>query len=586
VVIVADNKYTYEEIGKIIGKRNMLGTAVSFDDEESALKSIQGAVNTGARLIEIASLGRHGAARSFGLSSALISEVRRIAKFNNLKINLHASPYISNIAGFDNRGFYPELRSQAVREVKAAIDVASAIDAGILVLHANGFPRSLSDIDSGVFSEGAIRTYYLVDPRNEQIIAALSEQDAVFIPEQAKDRGSPLWLLDRNRQPLRDSLDGKPIPRLATDANGRIRGETVSFGEFIRREKKQGKSINQIVKDFLYMQRAGEVNRVYLALVHAERSLSDAQERRDRLQETLSYYRTLNGTLSSEERWRLERSIQDSLSSRGISVPADIRSVVSLLEDELQANQHIIEASRQSITQGWPQLSQVIASLREIRLLEEHGLEVMAEAIAELGEYCLSKDDANPIYLAIENLAVPQIFGSSASELLQIIDTSRKKLALRLQERGYGNSESKRLARELIGATLDIGHLNSFRQYYHGDSFNKWMSSEVRELSKSGTIYNLHVSDNRGDDSHLLLGEGNIPIKELLRVLVNDDYKGYVVVEGTGSPGVIKHAFNLLGVLPRATDDELIRPFTPRQALYGLRWKDDPELPRFGREGD
>lgn len=393
-----ENKYTFEEIGKLIGKRNILGTAVSFDDEEGALKGIQGAINTGARLIEIASLGRHGAARNFGFSSSLISEVRRIAKFNNLKINVHISPYI-NISGFDNRGFSPELRSQAIHEVKAAIDFAYAIDAGLLVLHPNSFPRSLSDIDSEVFSEGAIRSYYLVDPRNEQIIASLSEQDAVFIPEQAKDGGSPLWLMDRNRQPLLDSLSRKPIPRLATDANGRIRGEEVSFAEFIRREKKQGKSLNEIVKDFLYLQRAGEVNRVYLSLVHAERALSEAQERRDRLQETLSYYRTLNGTLSSGERWRLERSIQDSLSSRGISVPADIRSVVSLLEDELQANQHVIEASRQSIAQGWPQLSQVIEGLREIRLLEEHGLGVIAEVIAELGEYCLSKDDTNPICL-------------------------------------------------------------------------------------------------------------------------------------------------------------------------------------------
>lgn len=341
---MSEDRYTFEEIGKLIGRRNILGTAVSFDDEENALKGIQGAVNTGARLIEIASLGRHGAARNFGFSSSVISEVRRIAKFNNLKINVHVSPYI-NISGFDNRGFSPEIRSQTVREVKAAIDFACAIDAGVLVLHPNSFPRSLSDIDSEVFSEGTIRTYYLVDPRNEQIIAALSEQDAVFIPEQAKDRGSPLWLLDRNRQPLLDSLSRKPIPRLATDAKGRIRGEEVSFGEFIRREKRQGKSLNQIVKDFLYQQRVGEVNRVCLALVHAERSLSEAQTRRDRLHDTLEYYSNLNGTLSSEERWRLERSIQDSLSSRGISVPADIRSVVSLLEDELQVNQRMPQGS-------------------------------------------------------------------------------------------------------------------------------------------------------------------------------------------------------------------------------------------------
>jgi len=36
--------------------------------------------------------------------------------------------------------------------------------------------------------------------------------------------------------------------------------------------------------------------------------------------------------------------------------------------------------------------------------------------------------------------------------------------------------------------------------------------------------------------------------------------------------------------VPRASDDELERGFNPRDAVSGLRWKDDPERPSFGKD--
>ena len=349
--------------------------------------------------------------------------------------------------------------------------------------------------------------------------------------------------------------------------------------------KKEGRPLDEIIKSFLHVQRASEINRVYLRLLEAESALTDAQSRRDRLQDTLEYYRNLNRTFAPEDRWRLERNIQDRLNSAGIAVPSDLRSVESLLVDELQANQGIIEASRQSLTQGWPQLSNVIEQLREIKPLKDYGLEKIADAIAELTEYSIGVRNDNPIHLAIENLASPQMYGSSASELLEIIEESRKRLAFRLQERGRRSSESKSSAKEFIGATLDIGHLNVCRQFYRGDAFHKWMVSQARDLANANVIFNLHLSDNRGmDDSHLLIGEGNSPIKEILGALLDFGYKGFIVVESAGSPAAVRHAMNLFGILPRETVDELERDFNPRDAISGLKWKDDPERPSFGRD--
>ena len=573
----------YEEFGKFLNKNNIkIGAAISFENENSLLEGIQGAVNAGVQHIEIASLAQHGGSRSFGLSSSMTSEARRIAKLNGVTLGVHASPFL-NICGFENNGFSMETRSRAIREAKATIDFAYTIKAALVVIHPNSFPRPVSEIDPEVFSSDGAGTYYLVDPRSEEIMS-ISEQESVFIPKQAKDaKGNLLWLLDRDRKHILDPVTGKSVPRLAVDPDGRIRGEQISFAEYARRMKKEGNTISEAVKAFIHLQRAGEINRAYLQLMGAERTLAEAQSRRDRLQDTLEYYRNLDGALPPEERYRLERTMHDSLNSSGIAVPSDVRSVRSLLEDELRDNQRIIEASRQSLVQGWPQLSGAIEQLRNVAVLKDYGLEKIAEAIAELGEYSIACADGNIIHLSIENLASPYMYGSCAKELLEIIKESRRLLAIRLQKNGYGESESKRLSASCVKATVDIGHLNLCRQFYTGGSFNKWVVSQVKNLDD--VISNIHLSDNRGmDDSHLLVGEGNAPIKEALSALPDLGYKGYVVIEGAGSPTAVRHTMSLFGIVPKATDDELERDFNPRDAVSGLKWKDDPERPLFGEQ--
>jgi len=581
---MSEDRYTYEEIGKLFGKK--LGIAVSFNDEGSLLKSIQATVNSGVQHIEIASLGRDGVARSFGLSSSLISEIRRISKLSDVSFAVHISPDL-NLSGLENSGFSLERRNYAIRHAKAPIDFARAINANLVVLHPNAFRRPISNVEGGVFQDEAIKMYYLIDPRTEAVIGGISEQDIVYMPKQAKDSsGRPMWLLDRDRKPILYLATGQPIPRLATDANGRIINEQISFAEYMRRAKKSGKQDKDIIKEFLYLQTAGELNSVYLRLLDAERALSESQIRRDRLNDTFDYYNRLSRSTPPEENWRLDRNVRDRLSTYNIVVPSETRSISSLLEAELQDNQHTIEAARQTLARGWPQLSNMLEQFRQVNLLEEHGLEKLSEAIAEIAEYCFSVSNRdNPICLTIENLPQPEMFGSATLELLEIIDESRKVFAVRLQKKDYSNSESKRLSREFIRVTLDIAHLNLFRKFYQGDSFTKWMLSGVKELAQSDAICNFHLSDNKGlEDTHLRIGDGNTPIKETLRVLADADYKGFLVVESAGVPEATRHTLNLFGVVPRATDDELQRGFTPRQALYGLKWKDDPERPLFGKD--
>ena len=57
--------------------------------------------------------------------------------------------------------------------------------------------------------------------------------------------------------------------------------------------------------------------------------------------------------------------------------------------------------------------------------------------------------------------------------------------------------------------------------------------NEVEKLAKSGVIGNVHLADNFGyHDTHLVPGQGNIPLNEIMRTLKKHGYNDKMAVEG------------------------------------------------------
>src|SRR3989338_8534643 len=143
--------------------------------------------------------------------------------------------------------------------------------------------------------------------------------------------------------------------------------------------------------------------------------------------------------------------------------------------------------------------------------------------------------------IAMENL-FPETYGSHPDELKELVSGSRDKFAELLKQRGMSQQEAQNKAHEHITATLDTGHINMWRKYWQGDpkktmsendeEYNKWMLSKIGDLTRSGIIGHVHLDDNYGyQDDHLAPGEGNTPVREILKVLKASDYKGKLIVE-------------------------------------------------------
>ncbi|MCF7910219.1 TIM barrel protein [Candidatus Pacearchaeota archaeon] len=116
--------------------------------------------------------------------------------------------------------------------------------------------------------------------------------------------------------------------------------------------------------------------------------------------------------------------------------------------------------------------------------------------------------------ISIENL-YPGMAFAYGEDMKNLINSSREKFVQKALEKGLSKSEAEKKAQEIIGMTLDVGHLNIAKKQGFKD---KDLRKEVEQIAKY--VKHVHLTDNFGySDSHLPPGMGNVPFKELLEEL-------------------------------------------------------------------
>ena len=169
--------------------------------------------------------------------------------------------------------------------------------------------------------------------------------------------------------------------------------------------------------------------------------------------------------------------------------------------------------------------------------VEDFAMEKSAKTFANVALHGLKtyKDKAPTIN--IENV-FPGMAFTPAEDWQELIKQSRDQFVDRAikskSEGGLGISESKAReeAERIIGATLDVGHLNVARKKGYTE---KELLEEVKKIAKD--VKHVHLTDNFGyGDTHLPPGMGNVPIKEIMEELEQKGYGGKKIVESPGWP--------------------------------------------------
>ncbi len=519
--------------------------------------------------------------------------LKELAEIAEVNLTTHASFGIGGLSGMDRYGnFSPEYKKFALNEIKRAIEFAADVaDGGPVVVHSGEFPRPISDEpwakdpkapDGYRFiaykEEPESAVIGIVDKRTGRVFHQVrkgvevatpkwkvAEKDYTYVAETDYPRlGIRKGDLVRVRKgDYVDYLGRKVAPEDRVPdydpETGRFKIEMKTWKDFEREAEKINKEMaaklgrplrydEMILPEEVYVKSTLAVDEAHAkgwALEYARHFDKYVKELK-RLEEAYTLWKKEEEKVPPEKRHKLAIRLKSELEELGIIVPREEKKLPSeLIKEKMRLIRREIEHAKQASTAQEQQAKQAemlreyAESSRKYALRESYG--GYAEAGLAAWEATRRKKTKKPIFVAIENL-YPENYGGHPEELRNLVKNARKVMEDILVKRGLSRKEARDAARTHIKITLDTGHLNMWRKYWHDDpkksvdendaEFKKWMLKEVEQLAKEDMIGNVHLSDNFGyQDEHLIPGTGIAPVKEIVETLRKYGYKGPLTVE-------------------------------------------------------
>ena len=578
-----------------------LGTAelgTTTNPMGNTLDSLKSRIMEGAGRLEFEFIGKGKGnsqaptPESFGVKER--QDMRELVTINDIKTSVHASVHTESLAGFGQGGFDGSRREAALKEIKRAIDFAGDVtDGGAVVFHFSEWQRPLTYAGKrtlknekqwmfkGYDTEEKDTQLLVVDNRTGKFIEGIQKDKEVYEPiyktiaNENKDligqmveiKTSDGTTIHHKVQP--DdwvTVDGKVIPRDSKDpsllfervpewdkSHTNFKVRKLTWDDFVKRAEEWNKKNphEQVTPEELFARTELE-NTV---LQHKGSSLFHAshydrlRERKEKLREALRLYETYEGNLPPAERERFKRLVGGDLVRGDLKLPSEI------LRQELEETENQMRYIHESSASADARAQQAIDMLKHMETAEKYGLKRSAEVIGKVGllarEQTKRKKLKNPLYAAPENYD-EHFYGSHPEEMRELIKKSREWMAEQLyREKKVGSiQEGLQEAKKHIKATLDIGHMNMWRQYFNPldeqgkekyktaeereKAFEKWMLTETEKLVKEGVVGHIHLTDNFGyGDEHLTPGQGNVPMKEFLKRMEKLGMKDMIIEPGS-----------------------------------------------------
>ncbi len=317
------------------------------------------------------------------------------------------------------------------------------------------------------------------------------------------------------------------------------------------------------------------------ALQYGER-VKDRFEALKELNRAREFYKNLKGKMPVEDQWKLLRENDTLLRLTGGIAPVKSQDVLDYIDEQIDSNRKNIEFEQQTSSSYEMQAMNQIESIKHIVTPEKYWNKHISKEYALVGMHAMDRttNQKDPITVTVEHI-FPEHFGGHPEELKTIIRQARSRMVEFLTKPyvedtgfvgdpnrrtgegpydlarfthsnqnpyyrpGMTRTEAEQLASKHIRATLDTGHINMWRKYWQDDPkltgeqnqnrFDQWITKQVEMLQKDDILGHVHLSDNFGfADEHLAPGQGNAPVKEMIRTIKRLGYKDKIVVEPGG----------------------------------------------------
>jgi len=526
--------------------------------------------------------------------------MRELAEINEVNLTTHAAFGIMGLAGMDQSGnFSKEYRKIAIDEIKRAVEFAAdAAKGGSVVVHTGEYQRPISEEEwakdprtgksrfKAYEEEPEHAVIRVVDNRTGQVMHQVRKNELVPRPvwlRYDEETNKEVWnkkggksYIDENRNTVEpgDYVNyegnkiiglGKRVP-MYDPSTGRFKVEMRGW-DFFEKEaeernralaKEKGTSVEEFKlrnpNDYVYPEEAFlratlEANEGHArgwALQYAH-GFDELKKDLEKLKKALTFYEKLESATPAEEKWKLTKENYSQISRLvGGMIPSEYKLPSEILKEALDDARKRMEYEHEASVSQQQLAEQSRESQQHVTSAKKYALDESFKSYAESGIYAMDqtkyKHTERPIFITMENI-FPESFGSHPDELKELVMKSREKMTdMLVKQRNFSESEAKKAAENHIKATLDVGHLNTWRKYWQNDSkksigendadFKKWMLDKTEELAKAKIIGNVHLADNYGyQDEHLTPGEGTAPIKEMVAILKKHGYEGPLTVE-------------------------------------------------------
>ncbi len=499
------------------------------------LKKVSDKISTGAQTIEVSGLGLTGGGPMKHLASVPKQhwkEIDRLRQLTGVDLTFHGP--LVDPTGVTGRGNWSEdQRVEAERQMKAAVELAQQMNSQtaeknpkgmVMTFHANnGLPevkrRIVIGRDENEKPIEQIVNYSVIDERNGQIGAIPLMEDsfegkgAPFRKEEQitawlKTENQKLWdnrlgeIAFENNRARREIAEAFFTPEKNVKEIKELQHEGLKrYNEYIKDPISANKIIEEDVKRYPNLN-PDEIKGV---LHNTFNNLSDAE-----IFLNQSYHRFKDSF--NEAYKKADKETKDKLDKlRGRMLPV----VNSFQEDKTK----LLEFQKE-MTEGVQELK-LIGAPNVYRPLEKFAVDKGSETFSNVALFAYQNAKAynrSPGIISIENPPAGMSGLTRADEIVELVKESRRKFVDKavnsIKDGGLGLSRDKatEVSKQIIGATWDVGHINSIRKWGYG---KEDVLKEAKTIAPF--VKHMHIADNLGfEDSELPAGMGNVPIDEIL----------------------------------------------------------------------
>jgi len=520
----------YKDIEKSIGMHEIGQSVAEGQRFGNFIQTAQNAIKAGAGKLEL-STGMGGGQESVG-SEAYGEEareaLREISKVNQTDfVSVHTPVQVANMSGYNaqERGFSDEHRRMGMEEVKKAIDFASDINGGAVVVHTGEYQRDISDQPWAKNRDGSFKflnydeepgraVLYMVDDRTGKLITEVRKSMVVHEPrfnQKYDSEQSRMRWIDKDEKFLDETKIEDLFRRVPEwdQEHTRFKTRQLAWDDFVERAntwnnihpKENGYKWTPEEMFFRSQMETRILQARGSSLFHG-RSYDKDHKAREELLKMFDYFKSIEDKIPIDEQWKIMEQQSKVQANIGFGAfmqqygPKENKLPSEIIKEKIKDIELDMKFIHESSAAADAQAEETYETMQHVVPVEKYAKEQTSRGIAEAGIYAMERTRNNPhsekdVFVAPENIFPEMGYGSHPEELISLVKDARKEMVKQLtqktitdphQRRGRdGNliminnpnydpsvseSQAQKQANQHIKATLDTQHLGMWWKHF------------------------------------------------------------------------------------------------------------------------